>query len=288
MPDIKFIREVILNAKNGLDEINFDDLMNSNNMDFNRKRVEKRLEQWKEQTVRELAPHLTNEKITEFQSINILSKSDLMEMEIYDGIMSQTWKGEKFFIKVILRQFREFFILLLDDLNMPKNTVLQDMPDELPFYSQKVFISYAWANDGVVLAIDQWLRNKGMKTKIDKRDFFAGSRIRDEIMRVMSKCEIILMFYSSQSKDKPWVQFEHELAMDIEMSSKIEGRKPPRIIYVVLDDTPLPSITEKNRIAVMAKGKNFDLVCDEIYQNILKIPRITPDVDLSTWSNYTF
>jgi len=26
-----------------------------------------------------------------------------------------------------------------------------------------VFISYAWANDDVVLAIDQWLRNKGIK-----------------------------------------------------------------------------------------------------------------------------
>lgn len=38
-----------------------------------------------------------------------------------------------------------------------------------------VFISYAWANDDVVLAIDQWLRNRDIKTKIDKRDFSLGN-----------------------------------------------------------------------------------------------------------------
>ncbi len=178
--------------------------------------------------------------------------------------------------------------MLLDDLDLPSNVVLQDMPDVTALYMQKIFISYAWADDGVVLAIDQWLRNKGLKTRIDKRDFFAGAQIRDEIMRVMSDCKIILIFYSIQSRDKPWIQFEREFAADIEMSSRIEGRKPPRIIYVVLDDTPLPSVSEKNRLAVMTKGKKFDFVCDEIYQNILQIPRTTPNVDLSTWSGYTF
>ncbi len=151
-----------------------------------------------------------------------------------------------------------------------------------------VFISYAWVNGDVVLAIDQWLRLKNIKTKLDKRDFFAGSRIRDEIMRVMQECDVTLIFYSEQSKDKPWTQFESELAKDLEMNAKIEKRKPPRIIYVALDNTPLPSVSEKQRLAVIAKGKRFELVCEEIYHHILQLPRSSEKIDLSKWNNYSF
>ncbi len=152
----------------------------------------------------------------------------------------------------------------------------------------RVFISYAWANEDVVIAIDSWLRSKGLLTKIDKRDFFAGARIRDEILRVMAECDVILVFYSKQSEGKPWPEFERELASDLEMSAKQKGESPPRIIYVVIDEATLPTISELNRLAVMAKGKHFELVCEEIYHNILKLPKETDDVDLSKWSDYVF
>lgn len=151
-----------------------------------------------------------------------------------------------------------------------------------------VFISYAWANENVVLAVDQWLRNKEISTKIDKRDFFAGARIRDEILRVMIYCNVILIFYSKESKDKPWAEFERELASDLEMSAKQKGQKSPRVIYLVIDDTPLPSITESNRLAIIAKGKKFELVCEEIYHGILQLPKVTQGVDLKNWSDYVF
>lgn len=151
-----------------------------------------------------------------------------------------------------------------------------------------VFISYAWANEEVVLAVDQWLRLKGLKTKIDKRDFFAGSKIRDEILRVMQECDVVLIFYSNESKEKPWTTFERELVGDLEMESKKEGRVPPRIIYFVIDETLLPSITEKNRIAVMAKGKRFDLVCEEVYYGILQISKDPEQIDLDKWSEFVF
>lgn len=151
-----------------------------------------------------------------------------------------------------------------------------------------IFISYAWANDELVMAIDQWLRLKGLKTKIDKRDFFAGSRIRDEIIRVMQQCDVVVIFYSGESKDKPWTMFEQELASDLEMESKKEGRTPPRIIYFVLDEISLPSVTEKNRIAVMAKGKTFEVACEELYYGILQISKDPKQIDLNKWSDYVF
>jgi hypothetical protein len=151
-----------------------------------------------------------------------------------------------------------------------------------------VFISYAWANDNVVLAIDTWLQLKGLITKIDKRDFFAGSRIRDEILRVMAECNIILIFYSKQYKGKPWPEFEQELANDLEMEAKKKGNLPPLIIYIMIDDSYIPSITESNKIHIMAKGKRFELVCEEVYHNILRLPKKTEPIDLSKWSDYTF
>ena len=140
----------------------------------------------------------------------------------------------------------------------------------------------------MVLAIDQWLRNKGIKTKIDKRDFFAGKRIREEIFRVMRDCNVILVFHSEQSKDKPWPTFERELAEDIEMEAKKEGKTPPRKIYFVVDNTPLPGISEKNRIAIMAKGKRFEYACEELYHHILQLEREPEKVDLEKWKGYSF
>lgn len=154
--------------------------------------------------------------------------------------------------------------------------------------STQIFISYAWANSQVVSAIDQWLRLKGLNTKIDKRDFFAGSRIRDEILRLMKASNVVLVFHSLESKDKPWIEFERELVADIQMSAKKEGKLPPRVIYIVIDDTPLPSISEDNRIVIMAKSKRFDLVCEEIYHHILQLPREMEDIDLSKWDDYVF
>jgi hypothetical protein len=150
------------------------------------------------------------------------------------------------------------------------------------------FISYAWTNDELVRAIDKWLRLKGVKTRLDKRDFFAGSRIRDEIVRVMGQCEAIIVFHSHESKDKPWVQFERELAADLEMEAKQTDRTPPRIIYFVVDDSPLPGISEKHRIAILAKGKLFTDVCEELYRALRQISAESPDVDLDRWSKHVF
>lgn len=152
----------------------------------------------------------------------------------------------------------------------------------------EVFISYAWANDDVVLAIDSWLRKKGLRTKLDKRDFFAGARIRDEIMRVMYNCDSILIFYSKQSAEKPWPEFERKLANDLQKSAKKIGHQPPRSIYVVMGDIALPSISEENKIAVFTKGKRFELVCEEIYHSILELPQKPTDIDLDKWSDFVF
>lgn len=104
----------------------------------------------------------------------------------------------------------------------------------------------------------------------------------------MEESDVVLVFHSVESKDKPWVEFERDLIGDLQMSAKKKGNTPPRVIYIVIDGTPLPSVSEENRIAIMAKGKRFELVCEEIYHNILQLPRDTDSVDLSKWNDYVF
>jgi hypothetical protein len=152
----------------------------------------------------------------------------------------------------------------------------------------KVFFSYAWVNEAVVLAVDQWLRLKGIETKIDQRDFFAGSGISDEILRIMRECDVVVTFYSKDAKNKPWIQFESELAKELETKAKAEGKRPPRIIYFVMDETPLPEGAEDDRIAVMAKGKKFEVICEELYYSILQISRSGDYIDLKNWSDFVF
>jgi len=53
----------------------------------------------------------------------------------------------------------------------------------------------------------------------------------------MATCSVILVFYSAESKDKPWTEFERELAADLEMEAKKRKETPPRIIYVIIDGT---------------------------------------------------
>lgn len=170
----------------------------------------------------------------------------------------------------------------------PEIVIKPSLVKQAPTPITNVFLSYTWADDGPVLAIDQWLRNKGIQTRIDKRDFFVGFSLRGEIVRVMTNCTVIIFFHSIKSKDKPWIELERELANALEMDSKQNGKEPPRILYVVMDNTPLPTAIEKQRIAIMAKGKLFGVVCDEIYRSILRLPGTTPDVDLSNWDRYQF
>lgn len=152
---------------------------------------------------------------------------------------------------------------------------------------RKLFISYAWAEEAVVDAIEQWLRLKGLITIMDKRNFIAGEPISEEIVRGMREADAILLFHSERTVGKRWIDFERRLAREFEQTATQEKREPPQLIFVVLDNTPLPK-TEKDRIAIMAKGKKLPQVCQEIYDAVLRLPKTSSDIDLSKWEDYEF
>jgi DNA-binding NarL/FixJ family response regulator len=136
----------------------------------------------------------------------------------------------------------------------------------------------------VVQAIENYLTVKGLPTKIDNRDFFAGNELMEEILRVMQTCDVILVFYSAKSKDRPWTEFERKAAAELQTEARKAGKQPPRVMYVVMDDTPLPTPAQTNQIALMAKGKTVKEVAEELYLQILQISRGTVPIDPEVWN----
>lgn len=149
----------------------------------------------------------------------------------------------------------------------------------------RVFVSYTHKNNDKVHAIKQRLREMDIEITIDVENFYAGNSIRQEILNAMLEADVILIFYSTEARGRPWVDFERELARDLEMEAKIKKKAPPRIIYVVLDEITLPTVIEKSKIAIYVKGRLFKEACEEIYAQIMQTPRKNRDIDLGSWDN---
>lgn len=123
-----------------------------------------------------------------------------------------------------------------------------------------VFLSYAWEDTEKVNKIDQWLRDNGIRVLRDNRDFVPGTLIPKAILQALVQADKVIAVYSSKSRHRDWPRFEINRAEQEEQM----GRRH-LLIYLVLDDTPLPS-HDPYRIAVMAKGR----VLREIGKDLLK------------------
>lgn len=146
-----------------------------------------------------------------------------------------------------------------------------------PVKERTVFLSYAWSDRESVDAVDQWLRNKELLTRLDQRDFIAGNRIEEEIIRVMGQCSVIVIFYSRHSKNRPYPRLERELARSLGIKGKA------KVIYFCLEDTPLPSLIEEAHLAIKAKEKSFDAACGELLRGIIEVSEPPRIIDLSRY-----
>jgi TIR domain len=152
-------------------------------------------------------------------------------------------------------------------------------------FHQKVFISYAWKDEDTIKRIEKGLIALNLSVIRDKRDFSAGEMIDKEIKRAMSDVDTFLLFHSEHTDGKHWIEFERSLARKFQQTAAGGRKEPPQMIYVVLDDAALPK-HEKDRIAIMAKGRKVRDVCQEIHDNILHLPKTGGDLDIADWEDY--
>jgi hypothetical protein len=88
----------------------------------------------------------------------------------------------------------------------------------------RVFLSYAHGDADSVLAIDQWLRSRGVRVDLDERDFVAGRDIREEIASVIQRAGKVVCFYSANSKDRYYPKLERRLVEEVEARSHDGGK----------------------------------------------------------------
>jgi uncharacterized protein YjbI with pentapeptide repeats len=150
--------------------------------------------------------------------------------------------------------------------------------DDIP----KVFISYSWADKKSMQAVDQWLRDKGVRVIVDERDFIVGADIRDEIVRWLRKAVKVVCIYSKDSADRPYPKLERRLAEEREFDAQKRGKKRIILIYLCIDDTPLPQ-ESAHRLAIMVKNKSFQEACEELWAAILEKGKEPKRIDLKQY-----
>jgi hypothetical protein len=140
----------------------------------------------------------------------------------------------------------------------------------------RVFLSYAWSDKESVLAVDQWLRDKGARVIIDDRNFNAGKYIRDQIIYWIQQAGVVVLFYSNAEKKRPYPELERHIAEELERSDDV------RIIYFCLDKTKLP-LHEKPRLAIQAWRMSFIEACEELWRAIIQTIKPEKRIDLDKY-----
>lgn len=126
-----------------------------------------------------------------------------------------------------------------------------------------VFLSYAWEDAKRVDKIDQWLRDHGIRVERDMRDFIPGKKLPQEITDAIARADKVIAIYSFKSRERDWPRFEINIAEQHE-----KNKKRDLLIYVVLDDAPLPK-HDPHRIAVMAKDRTLGDVGKDLLRGIV-------------------
>jgi len=128
--------------------------------------------------------------------------------------------------------------------------------------SPRVFLSYAWEDGKIVDKLDQWLRDQDIRVWRDSREFVPGKQIPDLIKTAIREADKVVAVYSRRSKGRDWPAFEIKIAEELERDGK------EVLIYLVLDDTPLPS-HDPLRLAVMGNGRTLKEVGQDLLHGIL-------------------
>jgi hypothetical protein len=128
--------------------------------------------------------------------------------------------------------------------------------------SPRVFLSYAWEDGKIVDKLDQWLRDQNIRVWRDTREFAPGKQIPDLIRTAIREADKVVAVYSRRSKGRDWPAFEIKIAEELEKDGK------EVLIYLALDDTPLPS-HDPHRLAVMGKGRTLKEVGNDLLHGIL-------------------
>jgi len=98
------------------------------------------------------------------------------------------------------------------------------------------FVSYSSKDAGVLERV-QMLRLVGIEYFQDLLDLDPGDRWERELYRGIDRCDLFLLFWSSDAKESPWVRREVQYALDHKRGDDFAA---PEIRPVLLEGPPVP------------------------------------------------
>ena len=137
----------------------------------------------------------------------------------------------------------------------------------------RVFISYAWRDTPKVDKLDQWLRDRGSLVTRDTRDFTAGHKLPDEILKYLHLSDKACIILSEASRSRDWPTFERDVAQKVEALRGI-----PLLIFILLDGTAPPK-QDPTRIYIDASTRSLKEVGADLIRAITGQPGESPRVD---------
>jgi len=116
------------------------------------------------------------------------------------------------------------------------------LPEQKP--QRSVFFSYASRDAPKIEPIEAWLSANGVLVLRDRWIFKAGIDLTESIRMAIASADRVLAMLSRNSRDHKWPMMEWAFAEEVERHIK-----RPILLYVCLDETPLPPRHE-DRLAI--------------------------------------
>lgn len=187
--------------------------------------------------------------------LEIGDKLELRLMADTPLIESQTssiiWNGdipmEEFLIHVPegFEKPAVFFTLMLLLKGQPVGSAkfrvaISQQPESTPTETKlsrykNVFVSYSSKDRGEVLRHYQLLHKFGLTTFLDVMSIRTGDRWEPEILRALADADLVLLYWSTNSKESDWVIKEAEMAVKHRKNS---GGLQPDILPIILEVPP--------------------------------------------------
>ena len=116
----------------------------------------------------------------------------------------------------------------------------------------KLFISHSELDSKFAVRLAADLRNEGCDVWLDKWEISPGDKLVERIEEGLAGAEVFLLLLSPESVVSPWVDYERQawLAMQIadERTARAERRSPRRtLIPVLYRDSEIPTFLQAIR-----------------------------------------
>jgi hypothetical protein len=123
------------------------------------------------------------------------------------------------------------------------------------------FLSYSSKDATRVDELEQWLKHSDVRVIRYTTDFTAGATISDNIRTAVAQADKVVVVHSADSDKRDWVRLERAFAEEVERG--LGPSTPKVLIYLCLDDTPLPE-HDCTRVAILAKGRQIAEYGDDL------------------------